>query len=92
MQRELQDGSFGYHFLSTSKEVIFRNGYRKDAPEFCAMVTISEGEGKPEWGAEPGTVYYVLAIHRIFGEKNIRKTVSAKVPAKKDQPHSPQKG
>ena len=56
------------------------------------MVTISEGEGKPEWGAEPGTVYYVLAIHRIFGEKNIRKTVSAKVPAKKDQPHSPQKG
>lgn len=88
---ELQDGSFGYHFLSTSKEVIFRNGYRKDAPEFCAMVTISEGEGKPEWGAEPGTVYYVLAIHRIFGEKNIRKTVSAKVPAKKDQPYSPQK-
>lgn len=51
---KLQDGSFGYHFSSTPKEVIFRNGYRKDAPEFCAMVTISEGEGKPEWGEKPG--------------------------------------
>lgn len=88
---KLQDGSFGYHFSSTPKEVIFRNGYQKNAPEFHAMVTISEGEGKPEWGAEPGMVYYVLMIHEVFGEKNIRKMVSAKMTIQKDQSYFPQK-
>lgn len=73
---ELPDGSFGYRFLSRPKEVIFRNGYQKNAPEFHAMVTIAEREGKPEWGAEPGTIYYVLTIQRIFAKKNIPETQS----------------
>ena len=59
-----------WHFWSSKKEVLFRNGYRKDVPEFTALVTICEKEGNPEWGAVPGEVYYVLKIHDIYGRKN----------------------
>ena len=53
------------------KTIVFRNGYGNDKPEFSAECTISEGIGKEGWGAEKGTKYYVLTIHRVFGEKNI---------------------
>ena len=45
--------------------VCFRNGYRKDSPRFVARCTVTVGEGKPEWGAEPGKKYYVLHIEDI---------------------------
>lgn len=45
--------------------VTFRNGYGKDAPEFKAWVTLDIGDGIPEWGAEPKTMYYVLVIGSI---------------------------
>lgn len=45
--------------------VLFRNGYRKDSPSFTAKCTLSVGEGKTEWGAEPRKKYFVLTIHRI---------------------------
>ena len=61
---------FGFRFHSGKKEVIFRNGYRKDAPEFTALVSIKEKEGNPEWGAAPGEIYYTLRIHRIYNKKN----------------------
>ena len=38
--------------------VVFRNGYSKDLPEVVC-------KGKPEWGAEPGKLYYVLKIQEI---------------------------
>ena len=53
------------------KNIVFRNGYGNDKPEFTAEVTISEGYGKEEWGAEKDTIYYVLKIHRVFDRKNI---------------------
>lgn len=53
------------------RHIVFRNGYGKDKPEFTAECTISEGYGNTEWGAEEDKKYYVLQIHRIFGEKNI---------------------
>lgn len=53
------------------KDIVFRNGYGNDKPEFTAEVTISEGYGKEEWGAENNTKYYVLKIHRVFNKKNI---------------------
>lgn len=55
------------------KCIVFRNGYGNDKPEFIAECTIREDYGKPEWGAENGIKYYVLQIHRVFGEKNILK-------------------
>ena len=48
------------------KYIIFKNGYQKDARQFTAECTISEGTGKEEWGAVPGEKYYILTIHRIL--------------------------
>ncbi len=43
--------------------VIFRNGYSGGAPlaSFRNPV-ISIGEGRPEWGAEPGKKYFVIKL------------------------------
>lgn len=53
------------------KDIVFRNGYGNDKPEFTAECTISEDYGNEEWGAEKGCKYYVLKIHRVYNEKNI---------------------
>lgn len=42
--------------------VIFRNGYRKDSPRIKCKCECAIDSGKPEWGAEPGKLYYVLKI------------------------------
>lgn len=47
--------------------VKFRNGYTTDAPCFLADCKLTVGEGKPEWGAVPGTEYYILKM------KNVRR-------------------
>lgn len=49
-------------------EVCFRNGYSSHSPSFVATVTLSIGEGKPEWGATPGEEYYRLHIHSILSK------------------------
>lgn len=46
-------------------KVRFRNGYSKNSPSFIATVSISIGEGNPEWGAEPDKKYYVLKIMEV---------------------------
>lgn len=47
-------------------EVYFKNGYAKDSPEMTLECKgISIGEGKPEWGAEPGKQYFRIEL----GEK-----------------------
>lgn len=55
------------------RKILFRNGYGDDKPQFFAGCTIREDYGKEEWGAKKGQKYYVLQIHRIFGERNIKK-------------------
>lgn len=60
---------FAWQYHTRPKEVIFRNGYGKNAPEFRAMVVLREKEGRPEWGAEPGVVYFVLEIQYLFDIK-----------------------
>lgn len=67
---QISDDEFGWHFPPIEKDVIFRNGYGKDVPEFTARVRICEREGKPEWGAVPGEVCYVLEIGQIYNVKN----------------------
>lgn len=42
--------------------VILRNGYSSDSPSIKCDVTVQIGEGKEEWGAIAGNVYYVLKI------------------------------
>lgn len=47
---------------SAQGNVIFKNGYQKDAPKIRCFVELSQDYGKPEWGAEPNKIYYVLKI------------------------------
>lgn len=46
----------------------FRNGVRADSPAFVAVCTVDIGEGRPEWGAEPGVEYYRLHIDHVIAE------------------------
>ena len=43
-------------------DVIFRNGYSKNSPSIKCKCSIWCNEGKEEWGAEPGELYYILRI------------------------------
>lgn len=47
------------------EKIVFRNGYAATSPSFTAICSMRVGEGKLEWGAEPGKTYYVLTIHEI---------------------------
>ena len=47
---------------SAPRQIRFRNGYSADSPSFVATCILDVGEGKPEWGAEPGKQYYRLHI------------------------------
>lgn len=53
------------------KDIVFRNGYGNNKPEFTAECTIMEDFGNEEWGADKGRKYYVLTIHRVFNKKNL---------------------
>lgn len=56
--------------------ILFRNGYSSDSPQFVARCGIGIGEGKPEWGAEEGEMYYILKIKEILiPEEVITETV-----------------
>jgi hypothetical protein len=45
--------------------VRFRNGYSKNSREIVAYCNLTIGYGKPEWGGDPGKLYYVLEIKKI---------------------------
>lgn len=48
-------------------DVIFRNGYSKNSPKIkCKCIFKGRGQGKEEWGAEPGKEYYILEILEIM--------------------------
>lgn len=41
--------------------VTFRNGYGRFVPEMTFPIeSITIGEGRPEWGAEPGKKYFII--------------------------------
>lgn len=44
------------------RHIILRNGYSSNSPSIQCYVRIKKGYGKPEWGAEPNKLYYVLTI------------------------------
>lgn len=44
------------------QDIIFRNGYSSSSPKIRCKVYLTKGEGRPEWGAEPGIEYYILNI------------------------------
>jgi hypothetical protein len=43
--------------------VEFKNGYGKNSPKIrLKFKCITHGEGRPEWGAEPGKKYFVIKL------------------------------
>lgn len=52
------DSRFKYVFI----HIYLRNGYSSNSPTIKCKVKIEKGYGKPEWGAEPNKLYYVLKI------------------------------
>lgn len=44
-------------------QVCLRNGYNKNSPTLYKYVKdISIGQGRPEWGAEPGILYFIIHL------------------------------
>lgn len=63
------DGDWFHMEDKPFKEVIAKNGYAKDAPTIrWQHKGIRIGEGKPEWGAEPGKKYFILEIGEILSK------------------------
>lgn len=57
-------------FSPLGKTVVrLRNGYSKNSPTITCYCQLTEGKGKPEWGAEPNKTYYVLKILTIYNVK-----------------------
>ena len=52
----------GYYNTYLEPLIIFRNGYSSDSPKIRCRIKVETGYGKPEWGAEPNKLYYVLKI------------------------------
>ncbi|MDD2462488.1 MAG: hypothetical protein PHI97_00660 [Desulfobulbus sp.] len=52
-----------------------RAGYRADSPLLECVARANQGEGRVEWGAEPGVQYYVLALSDVVvlleGQKKV---------------------
>jgi len=41
--------------------LVLRNGYRADSPKITLKnPRIRIGQGRPEWGAEPGKTYFII--------------------------------
>ncbi len=50
--------------------VIFKNGYQSNAPTLeIEFKEIKMKEGNPNWGAEPGELYYVILLGEIINSK-----------------------
>jgi hypothetical protein len=45
--------------------IIFRNGYSPNSPKIKCVCRLKIGQGREEWGAEPGKNYYILKIEDV---------------------------
>lgn len=59
--------------LTNKVPVQFRNGYRSDSPVFTAVCSLDIKEGREEWGAEKGREYFVLTVHEILKESEVKE-------------------
>lgn len=52
---------------TSEKEIIFRNGYRKDRPQIKCLCKLKVGQGKFEWGAEKRKRVLYFRNNRYIG-------------------------
>lgn len=62
---ELDEDGRTVRTYQTNMNVILRNGYSANSPQIKCYVRIQRDYGKPEWGAEPNKLYYVLTILNV---------------------------
>lgn len=76
--REIKDywtkrfsNEIGYHIASSMPHITvkLKNGYSKNAPSVIVECLFCRDYGKPEWGAEPNKMYYVLKILSVEEDK-----------------------
>ncbi len=63
---------------TTTKELIFRNGYSYNSPSVRCLCILNIGSGKTEWGADPNKEYYRLSILKIEEVRNVRTNEAKK--------------
>ncbi len=56
-----------------TSQMILKSGYDKECPAALIDFTLTIGEGNPDWGAEPGTRYYVIKINKLTELIGIKK-------------------
>ena len=60
------------HVYKNYDAVEFKNGYGKNAPTILIELQgFSIGQGKKEWGAEQGEVYFIIHLGKIINTKNL---------------------
>lgn len=60
---------FGYAaYWGEPHKIRLRNGYSSNSPAIIVTCTLSKKQGNPEWGAEPGKMYFVLTILELEEE------------------------
>ena len=55
---------------TTEKIVILKNGYSHNSSSIKCKCKLRVGQGKEEWGAEPGKEYYILEILEVQDEQS----------------------
>lgn len=55
-------GSFVVINPYIKKQIILRNGYKRESPSLLCLCTLDMGTGKEEWGAKKDKKYYILKI------------------------------
>ncbi len=63
-----RNGDVIYKPTGAKAWVEFKNGYGAAAPRIKALVSLSVGQGRTDWGAAEGVDYYRLFIHEIEGD------------------------
>lgn len=58
--------------------ILFVNGYSKESQWFKIQCNgIEIGEGKPEWGAEPGKKYFIIKLGKILTASEQKEPANA---------------
>lgn len=59
---DLSDAALSNPTLQKVSRIALRNGYGTAVPTVVVTCLLQRGYGRPEWGAEPGKISFVLRI------------------------------
>lgn len=59
---DLSDAALANPALQKAARIMLRNGYGATDPAVVITCVLQRGQGRPEWGAEPGKPGFILRI------------------------------